>query len=84
MGVCKKIKRKSYTDFTVSEVFDLFKTEKIAYGITEKTINNYRDSLKRFKRVLELDNPKLNQIDEEDRSKICQGAGNSKGNLYRR
>lgn len=66
MGVCKKIKRKSYTDFTVSEVFDLFKTEKIAYGITEKTINNYRDSLKRFHQVLEIDNFKLNEIDRDD------------------
>lgn len=66
MGVSKKIKRKSYTDFTIEEVFDLFRTEKLAYGITEKTINNYYDSLKRFNQVLDLNNPKLIEISKKD------------------
>lgn len=66
MGVSKRIKRKSYTDFTVEEVFELFRTEKIAYGVSEKTIENYNESLKRFKQVLELDDPIVNEINKED------------------
>ena len=31
MGVSKRMKRKNYADFTIWEVFDLFKTEKLAY-----------------------------------------------------
>lgn len=66
MGVSRKIKRKSFTDFTVDEVFDLFKTEKIAYGIAEKTIRNYTDSIKRFQLALGLKNPRVNEITKED------------------
>ena len=65
MGVSRKIKRKSFRDFTVDEVFDLFKTEKIAYGIAEKTIRNYTDSIKRFQLALGLKNPRVNEISVE-------------------
>lgn len=66
MGVSKRMKRKNYADFTIWEVFDLFKTEKLAYGMTEKTINNYYESLKRFSCVLGYEDLKLNEMSKKD------------------
>lgn len=66
MSVSKKIKRKRFTDFTVDEVFDLFKTEKLAFGVSEKTLRNYSESIKRFKQALNLDNPKVNELSKAD------------------
>lgn len=66
MGVSTKITRRNYSDYTVEEVFDIFKREKIAYGTTEDTIRNYYDSLKRLNQVLKLNDPKLNNITKSD------------------
>lgn len=33
MGVSTRITRRSYSDYTIEEVFDIFKREKLAYGI---------------------------------------------------
>ena len=33
MGVSTRITRRSYSDYTIEEVFDVFKREKLAYGM---------------------------------------------------
>ena len=40
MGVSTRITRRNYSDYTIKEVFDVFKREKLAYGIHIITYNN--------------------------------------------
>ncbi|MDY5665079.1 MAG: tyrosine-type recombinase/integrase [Blautia sp.] len=48
MGVSKKIRKKTTNEVTVQELFEIFQVEKRTLGVEEKTIRNYRESLKRF------------------------------------
>ena len=48
MGVKRIVKKKDIVDYSIEEVFEIFKTEKLAYGIQTITIRNYEESLKRF------------------------------------
>lgn len=48
MGVKRIVKKKDIVDYSIEEVFEIFKTEKLAYGIQPITIRNYEESLKRF------------------------------------
>lgn len=66
MGVSTRITRRSYSDYTIEEVFDIFKREKLAYGIAEDTIINYADSLKRLNQVLKLNDPRVNDFTKSD------------------
>lgn len=66
MGVNKRIKRKEQTDFTLLETFEIFKSEKIAYGITNITIQGYNESLHRLTTSLQVDNPLIRDFDKSD------------------
>lgn len=48
MGVCKKIKRRADQERNVWELFRMYKNEKKILGLSESTLQNYEDSLKRF------------------------------------
>lgn len=52
MGVKRIVKKKDIVDYSIEEVFEIFKTEKLAYGIQPITIRNYEESLKRFVLVI--------------------------------
>lgn len=47
MGVCKKIKRRADQERNVWELFRMFKNEKKILGLSESTLQNYEDSLKK-------------------------------------
>jgi len=64
MGVAKKIKRKQAYEYSVSEVFELFQREKIAYGLSTSTIRSYSESLHRFTSALQLDTPSVQDLDK--------------------
>lgn len=66
MGVSTRITRRNYSDYTIEEVFDVFKREKLAYGITQDTITNYHDSLMRFCQTMKLNDPRVNQIGKSE------------------
>ena len=53
MGVCKKIKRRADQERNVWELFRMFKNEKKILGLSESTLQNYEDSLKRFMDYME-------------------------------
>ena len=61
-----KVKIRNCGNYTFKELFDIFKLEKRAYGISEKTIRNYFETLNRFCKELDLQNPQINQISKED------------------
>ena len=66
MGTIRKVKIRSCGNYTFKELFDIFKLEKRAYGISEKTIRNYFETLNKFCKELDLQNPQINQITKED------------------
>lgn len=53
MGVCKKIKRRADQERNVWELFRMYKNEKKILGLSESTLQNYEDSLKRFMDYME-------------------------------
>ena len=66
MAVKRKIVKKEKEEITVLEVFELFRVEKKVLGVSDKTIGNYEDSLKRFLQIMEMDNFKVCELEKED------------------
>ena len=66
MGMHTRVKIRSNRDYTIAELFDVFKLEKTAYGMSEKTIRNYSESIIRLCKTLNLNNPQINELSKED------------------
>lgn len=66
MGVSKRIKKRNVTEFTIWEVFEIFKREKLAYGTATTTIEGYYISIQRLTTSLQVDNPRVQDFDKTD------------------
>lgn len=73
MGVCKKIKRRADQERNVWELFRMFKNEKKILGLSESTLQNYEDSLKRFMDYMECTDAPIQEIDYDDVLSFTQG-----------
>ena len=73
MGVCKKIKRRADQERNVWELFRMFKNEKKILGLSESTLQNYEDSLKRFMDYMECTDAPIQEIDYDDFLSFTQG-----------
>ena len=62
MGVCKKIKRRADQERNVWELFRMFKNEKKILGLSESTLQNYEDSLKRFMDYMECTDAPIQEM----------------------
>ena len=66
MGVKRNVVKKQKNEMMLLELFQLFRAEKKAMGITERTIHNYEESLNRFLQVLEWKDVKCSELDKCD------------------
>lgn len=66
MGVCKKIKRKNNCDRGVWDLFKMFWNEKKILGISNCTLKNYEDSLRRFTDCLCYEHAEIKEVDQSD------------------
>ena len=66
MSVSKRIRKRECTEFTIWEVFDIYKVEKIAYGLSTSTIQSYYESVQRLTSFLQVDNPLLKDFEKND------------------
>ena len=73
MGVCKKIKRRADQERNVWELFRMYKNEKKILGLSESTLQNYEDSLKRFMDYMECTDAPIQEIDYDDVLSFTQG-----------
>ena len=66
MAVSKRIKKREHTEYTISEVFDIYKVEKSALGLSSSTLQSYNDSIQRLTTSLQVDNPFLQDFEKSD------------------
>lgn len=66
MGVKKTIKKREQTEYGIEEVFEIFRREKLAYGIAIPTVQNYYISIQRLTSSLQVHNPKVQDFDKSD------------------
>ena len=66
MGICKKIKKKSDSERSVWELFKMYKAEKKILGLSESSLSNYEDSLRRFMKFMESEDISIREIGHED------------------
>ena len=62
----KRIIVKKKNEMMLSELFDRFRVEKKSMGISEKTITNYQESVKRFLEVLDVDDLQMAELTKND------------------
>ena len=76
MGACKKIRRKNDQERNVWELFRMFKNEKKILGLSESTLQNYEDSLKRFMAYMGCSDMQIREIEYRDILEYTQALQN--------
>ena len=65
MGVCKKIKKKNNYERNIWELFKMYRIEKTTLGLSESSLRNYEESLKRFMRFMDCDDMLIKEIEHD-------------------